>query len=200
MGKDEFAKIVESFKEWILWSDIIDNARYESPEQIVELNHACLQINATLTSDVDEEYLQHLIAAAKLYSPQDIVETKIVKEKIDVYRKQQHSYMDKFKSDYKNISDTIVFYDYVKNGIPFQRYLTYYYKPDTHYSLGLYNRSDNYAISVGKNPWLDFPAINIGELCQTFGGGGRNNVGSILIADYNKAIDVVAIICKVLSL
>jgi hypothetical protein len=199
MGNDEYLKVVDDFKEWIQWSDIIDNAKYESPTQIVELKHPCLQINSTLSYDVEAQYLEHLIIAAKMYPPEDVVRTQSVKDKIQKIFLLQEKHLGIFKNAYKIMPQMTVFFDYVKNDIPFQRYFTYYYEPDALYSIGLYKRNGKIAISVGKNPWLDFASKNVGEICHRFGGGGRINVGSILISDYSKALAVVNSICEYLS-
>jgi hypothetical protein len=123
----------------------------------------------------------------------------MVKEKIDIVLSKQKEYMKSFKDDYKLILPNIVFFDYVKNAIPFQRYLTYYYKPDANYSIGLYGRVGKFAISVGRNPWLNFPSQNIGEICKTYGGGGRETVGSIILTDYSKALKIADTIANLLS-
>jgi hypothetical protein len=188
--KDEYDKIVDSFREWIYWSDIIDNAKYESPAQVIELTHPCLQINETITSDIDDGYLYHLVMAAKMYSPAEVIQSQIVKTKVDNVLKMQKKYLLAFKDGYHKIHEKVIFYDYVKHGIPFQRYMTYYFEPDAKYSVAVYNRSGAYAISVGKNPWMDFSSKNIGEICNSFGGGGRVNVGSILVTDYKKALSI----------
>jgi hypothetical protein len=199
IGNEEYLKIVDGFKDWIYWSDIIDNAKYESPSQVVELKHPCLQINATLTHDIDDQYLQHLIFAAKMYSPEEVVQTQPVDKRIQQVILLQENYLNIFKNAYEILPQKTVFFDYIKNEMPFQRYFTYYFEPDALYSIGLYKRNGNFSISVGKNPWLDFASKNIGELCHKFGGGGRINVGSILISSYTKGLDAVNEICKYLA-
>jgi hypothetical protein len=199
LSNEEYNRIINSFKDWIYWSDIIDNAKYGDPSQVVELKHPCLQIDATITNDIDDNYLQHLVTAAKMYPPEEVVQAQIVKTKIENILKVQKEYISIFKNGYKAINNEIILFDYVQHEIPFQRYMTYYFKPQTLYSIGVYRRSGNFAISVGKNPWLEFPSKNIGEICQTFGGGGRINVGSILINDYNKDLTMINTICDLLS-
>ena len=68
----------------------------------------------------------------------------------------QKKYLLAFKDGYHKIHEKVIFYDYVKHGIPFQRYMTYYFEPDAKYSVAVYNRSGAYAISVGKNPGWTF--------------------------------------------
>jgi hypothetical protein len=199
LGNGEYQRIVDRFREWIYWSDVIDNAKYENPSQVVELKEPCLQINATLTHEVSEEYLSHLIFAAKMYSPEDVLQTKAVYDKVQKVLFLQNDYLDLFKKSYKIFPQKTVFFDYVAKEMPFQRYFTYYFEPEAFYSIGLYKRNGGYGISVGKNPWMNFTSKNIGEICKEYGGGGRLNVGSILLNDYNSALEVVAIICQSLS-
>jgi hypothetical protein len=197
---EEFCTIVDEFKEWIYWCDIIDNAKYENPAQIIELNNPCLQINATINSDIDEEYLRSLILAAKMYTPADVVQMSFIKPKIDLVMQLQGKFKQIFKQNYEFIKDGIVLFDYVKHKIPFQRYMTYYYEPKAKYSIGLYPRSGQYAISVGKNPWFEFDSKDLGIICQEYGGGGRIHVGSILTKTYPNAIKCISQICNTLSI
>jgi hypothetical protein len=200
LSGDDYSKIMNNFSEWIYWSDIIDNAKFESPAQVVELKHPCLQINETLTGDIEDEYIRHLVTAAKMYLPEEVAGSYMVKTKIDNALKSQDKYLHIFKNGYKILPNEIVFFDYVKNDMPFQRYMTYYYEPGAYYSIGLYKRDGKYSISIGKNPWLDIPSKNIGEICRKFGGGGRINVGSFAVPDYSKAIEYIDTISKDLSI
>ncbi|KMQ51135.1 hypothetical protein CHISP_2058 [Chitinispirillum alkaliphilum] len=195
----KYNAIIDGFSDWIHWSDIIDNAKYDNPAQIVELKDPCLQINATLSENLSNSYIQYLVTAAKMYSPPEVVSLQPVKEKIETVFQLQEKFMSVFKSGYKLKPDNIVFFDYVKSEIPFQRYLTYYYEPDALYSIGLYRKNGKFSISVGKNPWIDVQSKNIGEICQKYGGGGRENVGSIAIKDYSKALEAVREICEHIS-
>lgn len=191
MSSDDYNRIVDSFNEWIYWSDIIDNAKYESPAQVVELNHPCLQINETLTGDVEDNYICNLVSAAKLYLPEEVICLRDIKGKIDNVLRMRDNNLKVFKNEYKVLSQDIVLFDYVENEIPFQRYMTYYYEPEASYSIGLYKRNGTYSISVGKNPWREFESVNIGEICRKYGGGGRENVGSVIVNNYSNALDIV---------
>ncbi len=191
MSSDDYSRIVNSFSEWIYWSDIIDNAKYENPSQVVELNHPCLQINETLIGDIEDSYICNLVIAAKKYTPAEVILLRDIKGKIDSVLKMRDNNLKVFKSGYKALSQDIVFFNYVENEIPFQRYMTYYYEPEARYSIGLYKRNGTFSISVGKNPWCEFESKNIGEICQKFGGGGRENVGSVIIKDYTSALAIV---------
>lgn len=186
---------MEGFREWIHWSDIIDNARYDSPAQVVEMEHPCLKINATLTADTPEHYFQHLVMSAKLFTPREVTETAPVKKRIDEIMLLREKHMQIFKENYRAGSNGAVFFDYAKHGIPFQRYLAYYYEPDAPYSVGVYPREGNFSISVGKNPWRDFKSKNIGEICKKYGGGGRENVGAVNLPTYRKALETAEKIC-----
>jgi hypothetical protein len=199
MSNDEYKKITDGFKEWIIWSDIIDNAKYESPSQIVELKHPCLQINSTILPDIEDNYIEHLVTAVKMFSPEEVAETTIVRKKIEIILKTQTEQMEVFKKGYKIIQPQIGFFDYVKYQMPFQRYLFYYFEPEAFYSIGIYGRTGKYAVSVGKNPWKEFQSKNIGTICETFGGGGRLNVGSVLVSNYKKALSMANTISSKLS-
>lgn len=190
MSSDDYSRIVNSFSDWIYWSDIIDNAKYENPAQVVELNHPCLQINETLTGDVEDHYIYNLVTAAKMYTPAEVIHLKDIKGKIDTVLTMRDNNLKIFKNGYKALPKDVVLFNYVEHEIPFQRYMTYYYEPEARYAVGLYKRNGTFSISVGKNPWREFASKNIGEICQKYGGGGRENVGSVIIANYTQALNI----------
>ena len=199
MSSEQYNVVLDGFKDWIRWSDIIDNAKYDSPAQLVELNSSCLQINATIQPENDNDYINHLITSIKMLPPEEVVKTSLVSSKIADVLKMQKSYISVFKNSYTLLPVNAVVFDYVRNEIPFQRYLAYYFEPNALYSIGLYRRSGKFAISVGKNPWKEFQSKNLGEICKAFGGGGRVNVGSIFVLSYKKACAIIDKICLLLS-
>jgi oligoribonuclease NrnB/cAMP/cGMP phosphodiesterase (DHH superfamily) len=200
MGNEEFQNLTEKFSEWIKWSDIIDNAKFENPAQVIELKDPCLEINATLSAESEDSYYEYLVYAAKKFLPREVIEMPTVRNKIDEAKDIQDKCINVFKNNLEKFSDGTVFFNYVKNGIPFQRYLAYYFKSDARYSVGLYLRTpNNYYISVGKNPWSDFTSKNIGEICEQFGGGGRVNVGGISVKNYEDALAKARKICAILD-
>jgi hypothetical protein len=71
----------------------------------------------------------------------------------------------------------------------FQRYYPYLVHPEAAFVVGIYrNQNQNsFTVSVGANPWKPEPGINMGLLCQRFGGGGRKNVGGIPVEDISEA-------------
>jgi hypothetical protein len=184
-------QLIKKNSQWIEWSDIIDGARYHSPNEPVELKHPCLEINATLSIDSSLGYLVYLIEHIKTSTPGEVARLDPVKTKLQVYQERQERVMAKFKVLLEVYRQEIAYFNLTGTGIPFNRYLAYYFYPDLSYTIGIYEKKRQaFVISVGKNPWKQFPAKNIGKTCMRYGGGGRKEVGAVMVNDYNSAVEI----------
>lgn len=187
----EFQKLIESYSKWIEWSDIIDSAGYHSPNEPIELNHPCLKINATLSVDISSEYLVYLIEHIKTSTPDEVANLEPVNLKFLVYKNKQEEIIEKFKSLLEIYNREIAYFDLANRDIPFQRYLSYYFHPKLSYTIGLYKKNKlSFVVSVGKNPWKQFQSENVGKICKRYGGGGRKDVGAIMVGDYKSAVNI----------
>jgi nanoRNase/pAp phosphatase (c-di-AMP/oligoRNAs hydrolase) len=78
------------------------------------------------------------------------------------------------------------------------RYSAYYFAPDARYSVGIIHSEDGTAITAMRNPWREFPSIELGKLFARFGGGGHQRVGSIFIPK-NESQRVANVVKSLLS-
>jgi hypothetical protein len=62
----------------------------------------------------------------------------------------------------------------------YNKFIPYYFYPETTYVVSLSQSSFRTKISVGSNPWAPRPRIhNIAEICERYGGGGHPVVGAV---------------------
>ena len=78
----------------------------------------------------------------------------------------------------------VVTFDLVGTGIDgYNKFIPYYFFPQTTYNVSLSQSSFRTKISVGSNPWSPRPRLhNIAEICERYGGGGHAVVGAVSLA------------------
>ncbi|MGI9034402.1 MAG: phosphoesterase, partial [Pyrinomonadaceae bacterium] len=78
----------------------------------------------------------------------------------------------------------VVSFDLTDNGRDgYNKFIPYYFYPQTTYNVALTKSPSRVKISVGSNPWSPRPrARNIAEICEAYGGGGHAVVGAVSLA------------------
>ena len=62
----------------------------------------------------------------------------------------------------------------------YNKFIPYYFYPETTYTVSLTQSDFRTKISVGSNPWSPRPRVhNIAEICERYGGGGHAVVGAV---------------------
>ena len=64
------------------------------------------------------------------------------------------------------------------------RDMPYFFFNTIDYTIGIYRRNENYALSIGYNPWKNNNMIELGEISKKYNGGGRKNVAGIIVKSY----------------
>jgi len=78
----------------------------------------------------------------------------------------------------------VVSFDLTGTGIEgYNKFIPYYFYPETTYNVALTRGTKRVKISVGSNPWAPRPRLhNIAEICEKYGGGGHAVVGAVSLA------------------
>jgi hypothetical protein len=65
----------------------------------------------------------------------------------------------------------------------YNKFIPYYFYPETTYNVALTQSEFRTKISVGSNPWSPRPRLhNIAEICERYGGGGHAVVGAVSLS------------------
>ncbi|MBA2606119.1 MAG: phosphoesterase [Acidobacteria bacterium] len=183
VAKEKFDFEDESLVELIHWARIIDGALYDSPEQCVELRSPALKLMQIIEGEKDEKFVEKIIRDLTEKSLDEIVGSKEIQAKLEpiVERHWKNVEIIKQNSVYRR---GVVSFDLVESGIDgYNKFIPYYFYPQTTYTVSLSRSSFRTKISVGSNPWSPRPRLhNIAEICERYGGGGHAVVGAISLA------------------
>lgn len=180
IAKEKFDFEDESLAELIHWAHIIDGALYESPAQCVELRSSALKLMQVIEGEKDVEFVEKIIRWLTEKSLDKIIESEEIKAKLKPILEQHWNTVELIKENSK-YERGVVEFDLTKYPIEgYNKFIPYYFYPETTYNVSLTRSSFRTKISVGSNPWSPRPRThNIAEICEKYGGGGHAVVGAV---------------------
>ena len=180
IAKEKFDFEDESLEELIHWAHIIDGALYESPAQCVELRSSALKLMQVIEGEKDPKFIEKIISGLTEKSLDEILESKEIQVRLRPILKQHWDTVELIKQK-ASYSRGVVSFDLTDNNIDgYNKFIPYYFYPETTYNVSLSQSDFRTKISVGSNPWAPRPRIhNIAEICERYGGGGHAVVGAV---------------------
>lgn len=180
IAKEKFGFEDESLEELIHWAHIIDGALYESPAQCVELRSSALKLMQVIEGEKDPKFIEKIISGLTEKSLDEILESKEIQVRLKPILKQHWDTVELIKQK-ASYSRGVVSFDLTDDNIDgYNKFIPYYFYPETTYNVSLSRTDFRTKISVGSNPWAPRPRIhNIAEICERYGGGGHAVVGAV---------------------
>ena len=169
-----------SLAELIEWAHIIDGAFYDSAAQCVELRSSALKLMQVIEGEKDPKFVEKIIHWLTEKSLDELVESEEIQERLAPILEQHWNTVAIIKE--KSVYDRgVVYFDLTGTAIEgYNKFIPYYFHPETTYVVSLSQSSFRTKISVGSNPWAPRPRThNIAEICERYGGGGHAVVGAI---------------------
>ena len=178
--REKFDYEDESLAELIHWAHIIDGALYESPAQCVELRSPALKLMQVIEGEKDARFVEKIIRRLTEKSLGEIVESAEIQAKLKPIL-EQHRQMKELIKEKSVYSRGVVSFDLTGQPVDgYNKFIPYYFYPQTTYNVSLTQSAFRTKISVGSNPWSPRPRThNIAEICERYGGGGHAVVGAV---------------------
>jgi hypothetical protein len=180
VAEEKFGFVDESLAELIKWAHIIDGAFYESPAQCVELRSPALKLMQVIEGEKDPSFVEKIIRMLAEKPLDEVVESEEIQAKLKPILEQHWKTVEIIKE--RSVYDRgVVTFDLTGTGIEgYNKFIPYYFFPETTYNVSLSQSSFRTKISVGSNPWAPRPRThNIAEICERYGGGGHAVVGAV---------------------
>ncbi|MGI8788669.1 MAG: phosphoesterase [Pyrinomonadaceae bacterium] len=180
IAEEKFGFRDESLSELIRWAHIIDGALYESPAQCVELRSPALKLMQIIEGEKDAAFVEKIIRDLTEKTLDEVVCGAEVQAKLEPILQQHQETVELIKQSAK-YSRGVVSFDLIGTGIDgYNKFIPYYFYPETTYTVSLSQSAFRTKISVGSNPWSPRPRLhNIAEICERYGGGGHAVVGAV---------------------
>jgi hypothetical protein len=180
VAKEKYGFEDKSLDELIEWAHIIDGALYESPAQCVELRSSALKLMQVIEGEKDPAFVEKIITDLTSKSLDEILESEEIQAKLKPILQQHEDTVMLIKSR-AEYSRGVVSFDLTDKKIDgYNKFIPYYFYPETTYNVALTQSKQRTKISVGSNPWSPRPRLhNIAEICERYGGGGHAVVGAV---------------------
>jgi hypothetical protein len=169
---------VGNHREEVEAADRIDSARYLSPNEAVLGETPALRINASMaigTNDELQEYATRLVIALLSHNLSEVAEFSEVAERFFRFKGLRDRGLERFRNpgafDYARLEDDGIFvFNIDGSDVIINRYFPFLIAPNARYSLGLVRTGSEGTIRAMRNPWLEFPSV---DLSLIFGSGHR---------------------------
>ncbi len=180
IAEEKFGFKDESLNELVEWAHIIDGALYESPAQCVELRSSALKLMQVIEGEKEPEFVAKIINLLTEKSLDEVLESEEIQARLKPILKQHQATVDLIKERAEYERGVVRFDLTDKNIEGYNKFIPYYFYPQTTYNVALTQSKYRTKISVGSNPWSPRPRThNIAEICESYGGGGHAVVGAV---------------------
>lgn len=180
IAREKFGFEDQSLAELIEWAHIIDGAFYESAAQCVELRSSALKLMQVIEGEKDPRFVEKIIQWLTEMSLDELVKSEPIQERLVPILEQHWNTVQiiKERSVYER---GVVYFDLTGTSIEgYNKFIPYYFHPETTYVVSLSQSAFRTKVSVGSNPWAPRPRVhNIAEICERYGGGGHAVVGAV---------------------
>jgi hypothetical protein len=168
--------------ELIHWADIVDGAKYESPESAVEMAAPAMKLTLIIEANQDPEFIPRLIPLLTSLPLAEVLSQPFVADLLPPLLERHKEALELIRSRAEE-KDGTIFFDITDHPLEgFNKFIPYYLYPKAIYSIGLSKSSFRTKVAVGSNPWTtEDPAtmVNLARVCERYGGGGHARVGAI---------------------
>ena len=186
----------------IEWAEVIDAAAFASPESAVALAEPALRIMTWLENNHDAKLSERLIGHVASGVPlAEIAEKRWVKQPLRAILEAHKRSVEVLRERTK-LDRGVVTFDVSDTAFgAYNKFIPYYLHPGCRFVVGLSATATRTKISVGSNPWLPRPPVNIAAICERYGGGGHPVVGAVSLptGDLERARTVAAEIAEELK-
>jgi hypothetical protein len=180
IARERFGFHEPALDELIEWAHIIDGAFYESPAQCVELRSSALKLMQVIEGEKDPAFVERIIKMMTERTLDEIVGTEAVKARLEPIMDEHWRTAEVIRKRATEDRGVVTF-DLAGTGIEgYNKFIPYYYHPETTYVVSVSQSPYRTKISVGSNPWSPRPRTrNIAAICERYGGGGHAVVGAV---------------------
>jgi hypothetical protein len=179
VAEENFGFRDPSLDTLVHWAHVIDGAFYESAAQPVELREPALQLMQVI-ENVDDEFIEGIVRALTTRTLEEVATGEEVQAR---FRPLLARHRETLEAVGRKVTYArgVVTFDLVDEGLEaFNKFIPYYVRPETTYSVAVTRTPNRTKISVGSNPFSPRPRRhNIASICERYGGGGHAVVGAV---------------------
>jgi hypothetical protein len=181
-------KIAERFKELAEWSNTIDAAKFRSAEQALFGDEPALRIMRALTVAPHPDWSDEIVKRMLECDLDRIAADPEVERRYQRACRNRDTALEQFEGTIVEDRGGVLFYDATSDKIRRDRFAPFYLFSGIHFAVGIVPTRGGIHITAAQNPWNIPPGnIDVGQLCEKYGGGGHRAVGGANPSSYLDA-------------
>jgi len=177
------------YDEMVEWADKIDSAHYASVEEAILGDGPALRIRASLAAGDGQEFSKQLVNELRFNTLDQVAGLPLVRERSEEVRSKIAAGLERFAPAVRlDLGEIVVFDVTSQKGAMISRYAPYHFFPEARYSVGVVRSLNHAKITAMRNPWREFPSVNLGKIFENLGktfegvgGGGHQRVASVIL-------------------
>jgi hypothetical protein len=176
----QFGFDIEPHRELIDWAEMIDSAAFPNPEAAVRLAEPPLHIMTWLENNHDAALTERLIEGLAAARPLgEIAAQPWIADPVKAILQHHAAAVDVIRAR-AHADRGVVTFDVADDKLEaYNKFIPYYLYPGCRFVVGVSLSPTRAKVSVGSNPWLPRPPVNIAAICERYGGGGHAVVGAV---------------------
>jgi hypothetical protein len=181
---ERFGWAAHDLADLVRWADVIDAARFPSPDVAVRLEEPALRLMALLEATKDPQLPTRVIEAMQHRPLAEIAAEPWVAEPLGPILARHRAAVETVRR-LARVEGGVVTVDLADSGVEggANKFITYDMFPESRYTVTVTRDPKRAKVSVGSNPWARPPrAHDISKLCERYGGGGHAVVGAVSLA------------------
>lgn len=180
LGRERFGVGMADLGELVRWADLVDSARFASPEDAVSRTSPIMQLVSVVEHYGDDAFYKELVPELLARPLEEVAKSKSVSNRYKPLGKKHERFVTRVKQKSERLG-RVVFVDLTESVLEsVGKFVTYALFPDSVYSVVVGLLKNGPKISVGYNPWSGRPLdTDISAICARYGGGGHPVVGGI---------------------
>jgi hypothetical protein len=133
-----------------------------------------------IEGEKDPQFVEKIVRDLTSKTLDEILESREIQKKLKPILEQHWQTVELIK-ERATYSRGVVRFDLTDQRVDgYNKFIPYYFYPQTTYNVALTQSPYRTKISVGSNPWSPRPRLhNIAEICEKYGGGGHAVVGAV---------------------
>lgn len=180
IARDRFGVDMKELADLVKWADMVDSARFASPEDAVSRSSPVMQLVSVVEHYGDDAFFKDLVPELLNRPLEEVARSKAVVNRYKPLGKKHERFVQRVKQKSERLG-RVVFVDLTESVLEsVGKFVTYALFPDSVYSVVVGLLKNGPRISVGYNPWSGRPLdTDISAICARYGGGGHPVVGGI---------------------
>lgn len=180
VAEERFGVSMPELGELVRWADMVDSARFASPEDAVSRASPIMQLVSVVEHYGDDAFYKALVPELLSRPLDEVARSKAVASRYKPLGAKHERFVARVRQKSERLG-RVVFVDLTESVLEsVGKFVTYALFPDSVYSVVVGLLKNGPKISVGYNPWSGSPLdTDISAICARYGGGGHPVVGGI---------------------